>query len=385
MASIKKYSSKGQTKWKIRILVGRDELTGKQKVKTKQGFKSKKAAQLAVLELESSSCLNTSKTSLNSPVTTSSITFKQVYLEWFKLYQNTVKESTWIKTKEIFKLHILPILGNRKLNTITDVLCQKAVNHWYDERYTKFKVWINNVSRIFKFAKRKHIISLNPVENILIPKRTNVRTMTNNYYDKEELKQFLDCLYDLDDYQAYAFFRLLAFSGLRKGEALALYWKDINFSQKIVSVTKTQSRGVNGINVQTPKTYESNRNVFLDTKTINILKKWKKCQSLKLKQLGYSYSTSQLIFSNTRNTMLQPVKPTLWLKRVTENYNLKHITTHGFRHTYATLAFESGLSVKQVQLQLGHRDIQTTLDIYTAVTNKQKNEIADKFSAYVNF
>lgn len=83
--------------------------------------------------------------------------------------------------------------------------------------------------------------------------------------------------------------------------------------------------------------------------------------------------------------MRQPLKPLIWLNHVIKKYNLKHITCHGFRHTYATLAFEASLSVKQVQLQLGHKDIQTTLDIYTAVTKRQKSEIANKFSAYVDF
>lgn len=386
MASIQKYQTKSGTKWRIRVLVERDELTGKELIKTKQGFNSKKEAKLVALKLETVS-MKLPKPVVKLKETGSSITFNEVYQEWFSNYKLTVKESTWIKTREIFRLHILPIFGKRNIDAITDDLCQKSVNKWYHDGFTKFKVWINNVSRVFRYAKRKHLITNNPVEDILIPKQSNVRirTMANNFYDKSELHEFLDHLHESSDYQAYTFFRLLAFSGMRKGEALALNWNDIDFRRETVSITKTQSRGIKGINIQTPKTYESNREIFLDSKTIDALKTWRKIQASRLRHAGFCVKSSQLVFSNSKNTMWQPLKPLIWLNRVIKKYNLKHITCHGFRHTYATLAFEAGLSVKQVQLQLGHKDIQTTLDIYIAVTKKQKSEIANKFSAYVDF
>ena len=103
MATIKEYISKGQTKYKVRVLVGRYEITGKQKINTKQGLKSKKEARLAILALESNINSTPVKTSFNTSVISSdsNITFEKVYQEWFELYCNTVKESTWIKAKEI--------------------------------------------------------------------------------------------------------------------------------------------------------------------------------------------------------------------------------------------------------------------------------------------
>lgn len=62
---------------------------------------------------------------------------------------------------------------------------------------------------------------------------------------------------------------------------------------------------------------------------------------------------------------------------------LKRITVHGLRHTYATLAFEAGASIKEVQEQLGHLNFKTTMDIYTAVTQKQKIETSTKFAEYL--
>lgn len=61
------------------------------------------------------------------------------------------------------------------------------------------------------------------------------------------------------------------------------------------------------------------------------------------------------------------------------------IAIHGFRHNFASLLFESGASVKEVQDRLGHSDIQTTMNIYAHVTEKAKKNTGDKFAKYVNF
>nr|WP_275403075.1 tyrosine-type recombinase/integrase [Sporosarcina limicola] len=65
------------------------------------------------------------------------------------------------------------------------------------------------------------------------------------------------------------------------------------------------------------------------------------------------------------------------------NNELGTITTHGLRHTHCSLLFEAGASLKQVQDRLGHTDAQTTLNIYTHVTQKAKEEAILKFANYI--
>ncbi|MDO0996653.1 tyrosine-type recombinase/integrase [Staphylococcus hominis] len=65
--------------------------------------------------------------------------------------------------------------------------------------------------------------------------------------------------------------------------------------------------------------------------------------------------------------------------------NLHKIHVHGFRHTHASLLFESGATLKEVQVRLGHSDIKTTMDIYTHITQSSREKLADKFNRYVNF
>ena len=58
---------------------------------------------------------------------------------------------------------------------------------------------------------------------------------------------------------------------------------------------------------------------------------------------------------------------------------------HGFRHTHASLLFESGASIKEVQERLGHKDVKTTMNIYTHVTPEKVRETGERFAKYVNF
>lgn len=67
----------------------------------------------------------------------------------------------------------------------------------------------------------------------------------------------------------------------------------------------------------------------------------------------------------------------------TKKYKLSKITTHGLRHTHCSLLFEAGASLKEVQDRLGHSDVKTTMDVYTHVTQKAKDEAILKFSSYI--
>lgn len=72
---------------------------------------------------------------------------------------------------------------------------------------------------------------------------------------------------------------------------------------------------------------------------------------------------------------MQPTVTRKYIKQVCKKYNLREITTHGFRHTHCSFLFESGASIKEVQDRLGHSDIQTTMNIYAHVTKDTKEKL----------
>ncbi|WP_246832120.1 site-specific integrase [Viridibacillus sp. FSL H7-0596] len=206
-----------------------------------------------------------------------------------------------------------------------------------------------------------------------------------NFYTKEQLIKFLKCMEQEQNYKAFALFQLLAYSGMRKGEALALNWKDINFKTNEIRINKAISRGKNNrLYGKDTKTGDS-RVIKMDVRSMSILAEWKKLQKKEYFSIGISTTQpKQLVFSNEDNNYLQPTKTRKWLEHVLNKHKFPKITTHGFRHTHCSLLLEAGVSIKEVQDRLGHSDIQTTMNIYAHVSKQAKEEAINKFDSFMS-
>ncbi|MFT8583757.1 tyrosine-type recombinase/integrase [Liquorilactobacillus hordei] len=381
MASFSKYKTQKGTFWRFQLFYT-DPTTKKRKRVGQGQFLTKTQAKLAA-ELFEKKIQQSYKKNEKYP-------FKKIYELWFENYKLTTKESTWTTTKRNFENHILPIFKDIDIPEIRTLDCQNAVNFWFKKPLHNYKRFFNGLRTVLEYAVRMEIIDKNPASAVIVPKAKQQdikkRDTKKEYYTRDELKKFLDSLHEFGSFQSYTFFRLLSFTGMRKGEALALNWSDINFSKKKININKTQSNGDGKLVIQSTKTEASERTIFMDNKTTEILREWHKLQKVELFQLGFnSNSKKQLVFASTINKMHNPNKPRVWMTRITKEYDLKHIPVHGFRHTYATLAIQGGMPPKQLQAQLGHRDIRTTLDIYTSVTKEQKQDTAERFTSFVNF
>lgn len=237
------------------------------------------------------------------------------------------------------------------------------------------------------FAIKRDFIQSNPFALVEMPKRTTTKSIsdtTENFYTKEQLLKFLECMKQESNFKAYTLFSLLAYSGMRKGEALALIWEDIDFKKNEIRINKALARGKNNVLYIKPTKTGTSRTIKMDTATMSILKEWKKKQKKDYLVLGYNTTKSkQLVFSNEKNDFLQPTKTCKWLEHVLEKYKLPKITTHGFRHTHCSILFEAGASIKEVQDRLGHSDVKTTMDVYAHVSEKAKDDAINKFVNYL--
>ncbi len=376
---IKKYTKQdGSTRYKFQAYLGTDESTGKRIRVTRQGFKTRKAAQLAYARLKL-------KADEGAILTSSKLRFEDVYNMWLEQYKNTVKASTLNKTMTLFKAHILPVYAHMMIDKIKPVHCQKAVNAWYGY-YKNYKILNSYTGSVFDFAIRQGIVQNNPTKLITMPvKKEKPEEEKQNYYNKEELEQFFKYLEADGNLKWLTFFRVLAFTG--RGEALALRWCDINHSNSTITVSRTLTLGIgNKIVVQTPKTKTSKRVIKIDAKTLAMLKQWRSEQNIILGGFGHnSLSSEQLLFTTTDNAFIPLAHAGRVIDRICKKHGIKRITTHGFRHTHCSLLFEAGATIKEVQDRLGHADIKTTMNIYAHVTKKGKEKTAELFAQYVNF
>lgn len=374
MVAIKKYiKADGSQAYMFQTYLGVDPLTGKKKRTTRRGFRTPKEAKLALaqlqLEIES-----------NSFVKQDYSTFKAIYELWFENYKLSVKPSTSQRVVYLFKNQILPEFGDKRIGKINAAFCQSVINKWNElgapvrlRSYTK---------KVFNYALSMNLIQYNPMDKILIPRKSEKEgKKENKFLDKQQLKTFLEEVKENDETSIFLMFRVLAYTGLRKGELAALCWSDVDFSTASLSVSKTAYYLSGEAHITTTKTSKSTRTISMDSDTISLLKKWKFEQKKFLLSRGIRIKKeeSQLVFSSHKNELLNNT----FLNDALRKYTNYKITPHGFRHTHASLLFEAGASIKQVQERLGHESINTTLEIYTHVTKEAERETADKFLNYM--
>lgn len=387
----KQYTKKNGSKaWMFNSLYLGVDISGKKIRVTRRGFPTLKAAKLEATKLR------TAFDNGEYDKKTTENTFQEIYELWFDSYKKTVKESTSIATERYMTLHVLPTFGSYKLNQITPKMAQQAVNEWADKLQV-YKVILQYVVKIMDFAINLGLIEVNPFDKVIRPKVKKTRKEKEvKFYTVEEVQKVMKVLEDraFNTNQAnklyyffalfdQTFYRLLAFSGLRGGEALALTWKDIDFEEKTLTVSKNLSQTKNGFAVSSPKTKSSYRTISLDDKTIRTLKRWQ----LKEKELLFSNRVKgcEIVFPDLNGQYLNRQNIYMRSQRVAKFAGLPDIGTHGWRHTHSSMLFEAGASMKEAQVRLGHSSIEMTMNIYTHVTKKVTTETATKLAKFANF
>lgn len=358
---IKSYKKEnGKTYYKFRIYIGIEN--GKRKYIKRAGFKTKSEARSAILNIQEE---------LDNPKASDEILFKEVYKKWLKQYEKQVIDSTYYKTTRTFKNHILPDLGHLTLKEITPKLLQNKLNDWCDKLKFGRKL-LGPVKQVFDFAIQREYIQINPTLSVSAPKIKREIKVKKDFYNPDELKEFMKLVEKTDNIKKIALFRLLAFTGIRKGELLALTWAD--YYDNTLSINKALSRSDAGLELSTTKTKSSERLISLDKKTCNILD-----------ELHKTYPKSKKLFEAENGGFLSPTKPRKWLLSIIKDSKLEPIKIHGFRHTHASLIFDAGMTLKQAQQRLGHSDLNTTMNVYTHITEKAVDDIGERFSNYIDF
>lgn len=376
--SIETYKIKKGTRYAVRHYLHLDE-NGKKKYHVKKGFKTKKEAKLYEDRLAVSLALGDYRKE-------TTLSFKEVYKKWLPAYENTVEVTTLSRTKDLFRLHILPAFGAKKIAAITPLNCQEQITAW-SKQLKNIKQLKSYTSQIFEFAINMQLIQNNPMQRIIMPKVAKNRSY--NFWSFEELHRFLDIVEHSEPFKHYALFRLLAYSGMRKGELYALKWTDIDFKSNLISITKNLAHLNSQPIEKRTKNQFSVRTILMDQETMDILKNWKEIQQKQLIQSAVipldSLNNYCFTYVNSKGK-IQPLHADYAnniLNKVIKNYGLKKISAHGLRHTHATLLTEIGVDPVNTSQRLGHVSPQTTLDVYGHTTTKGEAETISRFSNYL--
>lgn len=375
----KKYQLKnGETRYKFQMYLGIDPATGKEKRTTRRGFKTEREAKVAYSRLQ----LEVEENGFGGMKPASKITFREFTENtWLPYYETTVKSSTVYKFKQRLNL-IYDVFGDIYLDKITTLKCQQFVND-ISVKYKRYRQTSNAADRILRYAFNLELISANPFDKVTYPPQRKSHANDIVTWTKEELNTFFDYIKSRPE-QMQVMFRLLAYSGMRRGELMALRWSDIDFNKNTIHINLTMTRDETGVVFLAPKTENGLREIHMDDESMKQLRHYKLTQTKWLFARGYPpRDKEQLIFVTSQNKRRGETYTNKSLESILKEIDLPPMTIHGFRHTHCSLLFEAGASIKEVQARLGHSDFKTTMDIYTHVSEARKEKTITDLNNYL--
>lgn len=318
------------------------------------------------------------------------ITVEQWYFTWlFEFKSKDIEPSTFEDYESVYRNYIKDSdIGNIKLIDLKTAHLQI----YYNKLLEVDKLEGSNVNRINKTLKtclkeavKQGYMQKNWCEDVKLPKvkkESKIKALS-----KENQLRLLEALKGIDLELLITF--TLA-TGLRLGEVLGLKWSDIDFKESNLTVKRSVRRIVDIqrdgsrsriLKEVPPKTENSFRTVPIPSSIVSKLKTHKKQQNELILSLGENYHNNNYVFCNNDGTIMDPKKPNRRLASVLKSNNIELITFHGLRHTYCTRLFEAGVPPKTVQSLVGHKDIETTMNVYTHVMNETKVEAVDKINS----
>lgn len=313
---------------------------------------------------------------------------KQLFADWLDSWLNnymkpSLRATTWESYFYLINKHIKPTLGHLRLNQITTAHLQKLYNEKQKDGSRADGKEGGLSARTVRYihvvihgaleqAKKEGTILINPSDNVKLPREQKKEI---KYFSIDDISKFIEAAQETSWFPAY--FLELA-TGLRRGELLALRWKDIDLEHGTVTVNQNLVRVKGGLKFQEPKTKLANRTISIPPKVTDELKSHRKRQAEAKLLAGAAYEDQDLVFCNELGGPSCPRAISRHFERLLKKAGLPQITFHGLRHTYATMSLQQGVDIKTTQENLGHYKAAFTLDVYSNVTAKMKQEATDK-------
>ncbi|MCQ5128282.1 site-specific integrase [Butyricicoccus faecihominis] len=292
------------------------------------------------------------------------MTFRSMYELYLASCETRLKEATIIKKRHIFRDKILPTFGDIPVGSITPLMIHQWQNQMMRQNFssTYLRTINNDLAALFTFAERYYGLSLNPCRKEPRMGKRDAKVM--QFWTLEQYRKVIAVV---DDPELRMIYEILFWTGMRRGECLALTVSDIDLDRKTVSITKTLDRR-HGLDVVTsPKTENSNRTVTLPGPL---------CDGLRAYIEGlYKPSQKDKLFHRS------PGFVSAAIKRYAARAQTPAIRVHDLRHSHASMLIEIGCSPLLIAERLGHDSVDTTLRIYSHLYPNKQADVAAQLSA----
>ena len=304
----------------------------------------------------------------------------------------SVRETTYAGYLSIVDHH-LSILGDYKLAEVTNAMIQAHLQREArgpgnegglgEKSLINIKAFLN---LIFNQAVRNGYIMRNPVPGVKIPKSGKKETIALS------VEQQHDLLKAAREYPKPIMFAVVfaLYTGCRRGEVMGLQWKDVDFDEGVIHISKQLNRKPNiddsdgkktDIKITEPKTKSSVRDIYMFPSFAKEFAEYKQRMIRWKSENKFVHSEEDFVFVGVKNTPIEPRVFYKYYEEVMKTAGIKDANFHTLRHTFATRCIENGMDILMVAKTLGHSNVSTTLNKYSHLLPKHQKASMEKLEA----
>ncbi|MGT2744515.1 tyrosine-type recombinase/integrase [Streptococcus phocae subsp. phocae] len=377
---ITEYKKKnGTIVYRASIYLGIDQITGK-RVKTSITGRTKKEVNQKAKHAQFNFLSNGSTIKQRVEIKT----FKELSHLWLETYKLTVKPQTYDATVTRLNHHVIPTLGDMKVDKITASDVQMLINR-LSKYYVNYTAVRSIIRKVLQQGVLLGLVDYNPARDIILPRKKPNGKHKVKFIDPSDLKVFLEHLEKIQHrrYNLYfdsVLYQLLLSTGIRIGEACALEWGDIDLENGTITINKTYNKNLKFLS--TTKTQSGNRMISVDQKTVRNLRLYQ----MRQRQLFNDVDAREpeVVFATPTKTYFNASTRQSALDTRCREVGIERFTFHAFRHTHASLLLNAGISYKELQYRLGHANISMTLDTYGHLSKEKEKEAVSYYEKAMN-
>lgn len=288
------------------------------------------------------------------------MTFKSLYSLYHSDMESRIKKTTMETKKYIVNTKILPFFEKMKVKDIKPIHIRKWQTDLLKMEYSKtyLKTIYNQLTAIFNYAIRFHNLDKNPCHIAGSIGKKDADEM--QILSLQEFNKMIDCVTDKEN---KFFYIILFWTGMRKGELLALTYEDVDFENKTIMINKNFQIVKKEKLITDPKTPRGRRVIAVNDIVLNCIKE--------LWSTSYKPNKTDKIFYLSKDSLKRQ------LDTACKKAGVPRIRVHDLRHSHASYLLSNGVNIVILSRRLGHEKVQTTLNIYCHICPSSEDRLND--------